>query len=408
MPRPKRFYPLSDKPNAKGVWEIVWSERDPAGGKQRSRHHPTGETERAAAELYRANWLLALEEANREQDASAPGPTPAVVPTVAQVMTSYRDHLPADAYVNRESWVASTHYVQHSDLGPTLVTELTPLAIAAYGKRRAAGLIGYVDADGERRGFQKGGKASFRNDMLCLNAAMRFCVKNRIFAPAFTLQNLQPVDLPPAPKAREHYLTVEQAMTLLAAAKARSPNGFDPLYIFILICLDTATRCEALEELTWDRLKLWRNEDGTWGGKANFVVPGRPETRKRRGENDLSPKTALVLAELRAARKPFAKTLVVESETTINYRFRRLCKAVLGKEEGPHILRHSWATWAVSSGQVSIIEVAAVLHDTPQTVTHHYGHLLPEKRLKAVNLVASLRDDVVLETQQSTLAAEAL
>ena len=82
--------------------------------------------------------------------------------------------------------------------------------------------------------------------------------------------------------------------------------------------------------------------------------------------------------------------MVVDTDTRVGWRFRRLCLAVLGFETGPHILRHSWATWAISEG-VPPVDVADVLHDTVATVMRVYRHAIPEKRVKAVNFVAGLR-----------------
>jgi integrase len=373
MPKPKRYYPLSDRPNAKGFWEITWAEGT------RSRRHSTRETERAAAELYRANWLLTIEQrpAQAAKDAE-----------LAQVMRAYREGHVLLNPLETGSWTASTLMVEHSALGKLLVTELTDLARKAYGKDRAAGKLGYIDDQGKTRGFRKSGPAAFRNDILCANSAMRWCVKNRVFGRAFTLQELQPLEVPPAPKHKTHWLTPEEANKLLDAAQAlNKPNVFDPLYLFILIDLDTATRCTALEELTWDRLKLAQKPDGSWTGVADFVVPGRPETKKTRGKNSLTADVAAILAQ---ARRCSNHDRVLGTDTTIEFRFRRFCNAVLGREEGPHILRHSWATWALSAG-VNVAHVARVLHDTVATVTRVYQHALPDETAAAVEAVANLR-----------------
>jgi integrase len=312
-----------------------------------------------------------------------------VVPTVAQVMAAYREGHVMLNELDNGSWRAATYNVEHADIGKLLATEVTPLAVTAYGKARAAGRIGYVDPDGKTRGYQKAGPAAFRNDMLCLNAAMRWCILNRLFS-GYNMANLHLVKAPPAAKPKDHFLTIEEADTLQKAAKARDPNGFDPLYIFISVCLDTATRATALEELTWDRVTLKRGNDGLWSGSVDFRVPGRRETKKRRGVNQLSTETAALLADLRATVKPKPGDPVIGYGPTIQWRFRRLCKSVLGHEEGPHILRHSWATWAVSSG-MSLAHVGGVLHDTPATVSKHYGHLTTETTRDAVAFVAELR-----------------
>lgn len=379
MPRPKRYYPLSDKPNAQGFYEIVWSEPDPDGGRARSRRHSTGETERRPAEIYREAWLTRLEQ--------KPSATSGRTPTLADVMLAYREGHVLLNPLEAGSWEASTYNIEHSDLGKLLVTELTDVARLAYGKARAAGRIGYLDAEGKKRGFRKSGPAGFRNDILCANAAMRWCVRNRSFGKAFTLAELEPLKVPPPPKHKTHWLTPEEANTLLEAAQAlNKPNVFDPLYLFILIDLDTATRCTALEELTWDRVALTQ-KDGVWSGVVDFVVPGRPETKKQRGKNALTADVAAILAQ---ARRCSNHPRVLGVDTTIEFRFRRLCHKVLGREEGPHILRHSWATWALSAG-VNIAHVAKVLHDTVATVTRVYQHALPDETAAAVEQVASLR-----------------
>jgi integrase len=374
MPRPNKGFRIGDKPVG-GVWYIVWTE----GGRSKRKSTFTGSRAEADREL--ARFVLSYERALAEYE----GP---IVPTVAEVLQAYRAGHVADNELDhpREVWLACARNVESSKLGARLATEVTPEDVKLYGRERAAGKIGYIDDAGKRRGYRQGGPAAFRNDMMCLNSALRWCVANRKFS-GLTLATLHPVQIPSPPEPRTHYFTIAEADTLLQAAKAREPKGFDPLYLFILICLDTASRKEPVESLTWDRVTLRQGPDGQWQGEIDFQEPGRRKTKKRRGVNDLSPATAAVLADARkAAKTPY----VLGTPGTREFAFRRLAKRVTGKEVGPHILRHSWATWAISNA-VPPVEVAAVLHDTVATVMRVYGHLLPEKRRSAVNLVAGLR-----------------
>lgn len=375
MPRPNRGPRLGDKP-INGQWYIVWSDNG------RSERRSTGTGDRREAAQVLAHFIIA------DRDAKARSAAP-VIPTVAEVCAAYLEGHVADNDLakTRKDQTEAMRHVIGSKLADVPATEITPDDVKRYGKARTAGEIGYKDpVTGKTRGYRCGGPAAFRNEMLYLNAALRWCVENRKFG-GLTLATLHPVKVPPAPPPRKHYFTVAQADALLAAAKARSPNGFDPLYLFILIALDTAARKESIETLTWDRVTLARNEDGTWRGEVDLALPGRRVTKKRRGVNDLSPSTAAILAD---AREQARSEHVLGSDGTVSFRFRRLAKQVCGYETGPHILRHSWATWAIAGG-VPPVDVADVLHDTLSTVMRVYRHAMPENRRAAVNFVAGLR-----------------
>lgn len=375
MPRPNQGVRLSPKP-INGVWYVTWTEEG------RSHRRSTGSGRRPEAEQYLAHFILERDRI----EAEAEGP---VTPTIADVMRSYREvHIAENPLDDaRENWSTCALMVQHSAaLGPKLATELTKLDVKAYTDDRAAGRIGYTDEEGRKRGFRPGGAPSVRNEMLCLNAGLRWCVENRIFS-GLTLATLFPVKPPKGGKPRQHHMSIEQAERLLELAKARDPNGFDRLYLFILIGFDTASRMDPIHKLTWDRVTLWRDDDGAWQGEIDLQEPGRPETKKRRGVNSLTTETATVLADARAAR---TNNLVLGTTTTCEFAFRALVKHVLGFEVGPHIMRHSWATWALNNG-VTLADVANHLHDSIRTVERVYGHLLKANRQAAANAVGALR-----------------
>lgn len=378
MPRPNRGFRIGDKP-VKGVWYIVWTEQG------RSQRASTFTGDRREADRYFGKWLRDLESAAEEHD----GP---VVPTVAQVMRAYRDgHLIENELPSGHQCRVNTLMIEHHKIGERPATEVTPEDVKLYGRDRAAGKVGYTDGEGVKRGYRKGGSACFKNEIAALNAALRWCVANRKFS-GLTLASLHPAPVPAGPPPRSHYLTLEQAMAVLEYARRQAEEGnmrerYVPLYLFILIALDTASRKDVIEKLTWDRVELWQDEAGAWGGQINFQDPARRVTKKRRGVNDLSAETAEILARYRDKAKT---RFVLVTDGARKKAFRTATKTVLGKAHGPHILRHSWATWAVSNG-VPLVEVAAVLHDTMETVSRVYGHLLPEKRRQAVNLVAQLR-----------------
>lgn len=138
--------------------------------------------------------------------------------------------------------------------------------------------------------------------------------------------------MPPASKPRTHWLTKEQARTILDMAE--TPH----IRLFLIIALTTGARAGAILDLTWDRVHF---DTGT----IDFRPAGRVQTNKRRTEVPMNAMARQALQEAAEARL---------SNNVIEYGGRpvkSVKKAVerLSQRSGiafsPHVLRHSAAVW---------------------------------------------------------------
>lgn len=135
---------------------------------------------------------------------------------------------------------------------------------------------------------------------------------------------------------------------------------------FLLLCIATAGRPGAVLELTWDRIDLT-------AGTADLAVPGRRETKKRRGIVPLAPTALAYLAAHRSvgpviqwAGKPMAGHRMT---------FARLAKraSVVGSAYG---IRKAAAIWMRREG-VPPWDVKGMLSHSLGGVTDRYAHFDP-------------------------------
>jgi integrase len=98
-----------------------------------------------------------------------------------------------------------------------------------------------------------------------------------------------PIVAPPPSKARETYLTKDQAETLLASIEA--PH----IKLFVELALGTGARMGAILDLTWDRVDLTH-------GTIDYNPGGRDPTNKRRTVVGITPRLRERLLEAKAAR----------------------------------------------------------------------------------------------------------
>lgn len=142
------------------------------------------------------------------------------------------------------------------------------------------------------------------------------------------------VGLPPNRMPRDKWLSREEAKRLLAAC------GTPHLRLWCLIALTTGRRKGAILDLTWDRVDLERRT-------IDFDVPGRVETRKRRGAISIPRRLVAALADARE---------VAVTPHVIEYRARRLKDIERGFAQAvedaglplwvtPHVLKHTAISW---------------------------------------------------------------
>lgn len=396
MPRDNQGPHLSPKLNKAGVWDIVYT----VDG--RSRAKSTRTADKALANRRLAEFIGAVAQAG---DEAGLGPAPVEVPTVREVLEAYlRQHVGRmELERSRLDAERSVRHVLSHKLADKPADKVRRLDVDDYVDDRKAGRVGWVEPGGKRRGFRKGGPACQRNDVLYTNAALRWAVAECVFEDRFTLTHLRPLPVPEGPESRLHYLTHDQVEILLEAARSgcwrekdrgwkRGSNAFDPLFIYTAIAADTASREEAIRELAWDRVQLVKIADKgepegwRWGGSVDFRKPGRKQTRKRRGMVKLSRRLAVILAAHREQSGGEGLVLGQAYGQGMALQFRVMHERVLGWATGPHILRHTWATLALSRG-ARPTDIANVLCDTEATVRRVYAKFILDDQDNVVDMV---------------------
>lgn len=372
MPRHNQGPYLSEERNAHGFYEIRWTEN------ARSKRKSTGEGDYRKAQRIYAEFLLALDEV------AAPEATGILT---ADVIKAYLADKP-DVMDPNSQEVTFGHLAAH--FGLLAVTEIEEDDVSAYLDARAEGLVSFVDKNGKTRGGLKAGPGTVRRELGMLSTAIGHCITKKKFKDARGQPLLKPhdkphIELPPAPEARDRWLSRDEARTFLTACQAESVNGeLTRVYRYAAMMLFTAARRETVFSLTWDRILIDR-------GLIQFQKPGRRVTKKRRGWVPIGAELKPILEQ---ARREAETDFYLDTATPPYHAWRRAVKRC-GIKASPHVMRHTWATWAAQDG-VSLFDIAGVLHDTVATVEKKYAHHCPEHLRNAVNrplLIQGGRDE---------------
>jgi len=171
--------------------------------------------------------------------------------------------------------------------------------------------------------------------------------------------------------------TVAQLQALCGKAEAEHERRF------LLLCIATVARPGSILELTWDRIDF---ESGT----ADLVVPGRKETKKRRGVVPLAP---TALAYLRAHRSigpivQWAGKQLGGHKMTFARVARRA--AVTGTAYG---IRKSVAIWMRREG-VPLSDVKGMLSHSLGGATDRYAHFDPKYMRSAAESIERLLQQI--------------
>lgn len=187
------------------------------------------------------------------------------------------------------------------------------------------------------------------------------------------IKDFEKVDLPPPSQPRKRYLTPEECLRVVTAAKSHSKR----LWLFFWIALETAARSKAIEELTWDRVFLDQRI-------IDFRVPGAVYKNKRRGTVAISDDLYAILSDERKEALPEWPVIGFGGSTV------HAAKAVMvsaGINEAGvcrHVMRRTWATLA-AKGDISMKRIATQLHDSVVTVDKSYAHLSAQDMIETVN-----------------------
>lgn len=211
--------------------------------------------------------------------------------------------------------------------------------------------------------------ATARRELETLSAAINHCHKEGY------LTTVPRLTYPKKPKARERWLTRQEAAALLRAAR----NGYSRSYLptFILLGLYTGTRSGAILALQW-----MPNTQGGWidldAGMLYRGPQGRIETNKRKTPCSLPEK---LLRHLRHVRQRTRKHVIEYNGGGIDKLRRSFVSARklagLGKDVVPHVLGHTAITWRLQRG-VSMWEVAGYFGKSEKVIRENYGHHHPD------------------------------
>lgn len=334
MPRHKLAKPNYRLRRRGQVWVIDWT--DEISGRTRS--VSTGAEKRAAAEIWRDQWI-----AGRQQ------PLPPSQPRISDILDGYlADRRPRVAAFATLVY-ASASIRRH-------VGNLEPRMLA----RRA-----YLD----RRVRDKVSDGTIRREVSALRAALAWAQREA------WIDTAPYVEMPPRPAPRDRWLTKEEVDRLIRSAS--SPH----MRLFVALAYHTAARAGAILDLEWDRVDLERK-------LITYDRPGRQATKKRRA---VVPINTVALAELQSARMVAVSDHVIEFRgkpvASIKTGFRAACRRAGIAECSPHVLRHSSATHLVMAG-IPMIEIARMLGDTVAMVEQVYGKHSPDFLRSAADALA--------------------
>ncbi len=202
------------------------------------------------------------------------------------------------------------------------------------------------------------------------------------------LKAVPAVTLPHKTPARQRFLARNEVAALLRAARHL---GHRHVCRFILIGLYTGTRHAAILSLRW-----LPSPDGGWIDVDKAIIHrkgfGERETHKRRSPARIPDR---LMAHLRRWHRIDSAQGIVGVVTWGGKQLKKERRAWsetakvagLGPEVTPHVLRHTCATWALSSG-MNYWDVAALLATSVQMIEATYGHHSPEFQTAAKSAFA--------------------
>jgi integrase len=263
----------------------------------------------------------------------------------------------------------------------------------AYIKKRTTGKIAPAPRPGRKPKLPK--PSSVRRDLEHLSAALGYAVKEGILAYA------PKITYPKAPKARERFLTRDEAARLLWTCwryKQHGPKNqvlypLRHLCRFILMGIYTGTRSSAILSASFTAAAD-RSFIDLHSGVFYRLAEGRAETKKRQPPIGLPDR---MLAHLRRwqpkSNSGWLVTFHGEPVASVTKGFGRavqlagLGEWVEGKDGArewktdvsPHVLRHTFMTWVLTAG-LDLHTAAKIAGMSAKTADRVYGHLDTSRR----------------------------
>jgi integrase len=345
------------KPNAKGYYEIWWT--DAAAG-YLTRRQSTATKDPAEAQRYFDAFCA---DARGQAQAIAAG-KPATVDELCRAWLGFAAAQGKDLVGGRA--LAAIR----RELGHYTAPELDGVILQDYalGRRRSPGTI--------RREL-----GALRTVLIWAGDQRRI---SRDDVPVFKGV------IPPSGPPRLRFLDATQEPRFWAEAQRWPDTQTNPrdrvaaqrVALFVALGLDTAARREAIIELTWDRVDLA-------AGTIDFHLPGRRLTKKRRVRGVRIAKRLMPIlkeAWLRAPKDPggqaIGRVVGYTNPDSLARPFARFAADVGLPWVTPHVLRHTWGSLRAMEGH-SLYDIAQAMGDTVATIEAIYLHLSPD-HLRAV------------------------
>jgi integrase len=280
------------------------------------------------------------------------------------------------------------------------VNDITPTSCADYVQWR----IGQGDARSNKLEQKEATPrmlkpTTARNDLIALQAAVRFAWQNR------KLTHLIPVAKPQASEPRPRFLTTSEAARLLAAALGWDQRGHrHPKRInrhlarFILIALYTGTRKDRILRLQWVE-----NLQGGWvdldRGILHRRAPNEAETKKKAPSVPLAdaPQANKLWLHLRRWRRLTARFVIEHNGVNIKHdiiaAFEGACELAgldfppdHPQRVTPHTLRHTCVTWLLADGK-SYGQIGKYVGMSATMVERIYGHTNDDLQRETANAI---------------------
>jgi integrase len=181
------------------------------------------------------------------------------------------------------------------------------------------------------------------------------------------------IERPEKPAPRDRYLTREEAMRLLVAAK--KPHVKTAIHLL----LATAGRVTAVLELTWDRVDFAKRQ----------IHLRDPNDATRRKGRAIVPMTDTLLAVLRETKAGGVSDHVIEwagePVASLKRGIRTAAKAAGIDDVSPHVFRHTAAVW-MAEGGTPMSEIAQYLGHSNTAVTERvYARFSPDHLRQAAS-----------------------
>jgi integrase len=175
----------------------------------------------------------------------------------------------------------------------------------------------------------------------------------------------------------EEFYQIMRSVPVRTKGTKGSRKQFTRVFLFLMVAFNTASRKGAIEGLRWDNGQI-DFEDNL----IDFNPPGRRQTAKRRPKVAMNKRLRAVLWKAYQERDP-KDPYVLPGGGAIRHAFDTAMGQAGFEWVTPHVIRHTWITWAFRRGE-SRYDIADVTGDDPETLEKHYRHNRPEWLRKTV------------------------